>query len=326
MKELNDIENLIIKSLDATANEDELKVLKDWIEASEDNKRHYFQFKDVWDASDELTDLKNKNNWNKLQKTIDRPVIKWGRELIKVAAVMALTALVSYALFNFPNEEEDTIALSKVVVPNGSKTTVHLADGTTVWLNAGSELVYPTVFNKESRNVELKGEGYFKVSHDAEHPFMVSAGEIEVKVLGTEFNVMAYPDAGKIETTLVEGSIYLNKKGATANSGIILKPGQKVTFVSGELKVAASDMALDINWMQKGFNFQKAPFDKIVTQLERWYDVDIVYNSKAFKDLTFTGKFRNNETIWQVLDVIKMTTPIDYKARDGKIYVNLINE
>lgn len=328
MKELNDIENLIIKSLDKTASEAELKVLKEWINQSESNKRHYFQFKDVWDSTKEVSMPKVDSAWRdfKRQTQTTRSITKWGKELIKIAAIAITVAIASYFVFQLPDNIEESTAFAKVVVPNGSKTTVHLADGTIVRLNAGSELIYPTQFNKELRTVELRGEGYFEVQHNAEHPFQVTAGEIEVRVLGTEFNVMAYPDADRIETTLVEGSISLNKRGTSATKAIILKPGEKAIYKEGELNVNDTDITLATNWMQKGFHFKSTPFKEMVVRLERWYDVDIVYNPVGFEDLTFTGKFRNNETIWQVLDVIKMTTPINYKAKDGKIYINLINE
>lgn len=328
MKELNDIEAIIIKSLEQTASEDELNQLQQWLKASDANKAAYFQLKDVWDGAAQ-SDIPNATiAWKQLNTKlkVERRTSKWVIELVKVAAVALLVAIASYTFFYRPLSTSESTLLAKVMVPNGSQSTVVLADGTTVQLNAGSELIYPSQFDKEVRRVELKGEAYFKVKHNAEHPFIVSAGQINVKVLGTEFNVMAYPDADRIETTLVDGSVALNQKGADENSRIVLKPGQKAVFIDGHLDVAPANLEMETTWTNKGFYFQSTSFEELVRRLERWYDVDIVIDSDDFKDIAFTGKFRNKESIWQVLDVIKMTTPITYKAKEGKIYITLTNQ
>lgn len=326
MKELNDIEIIIIRSLDKTATEQELAVLYDWLKASTENKAQYYQIKDTWDAAGIITP-DTASAWKQLNKQIDanKKMPRWIIETIKIAAVAVLVAVATYTVFKIPQKPPVEPAMAKVVVPNGSQSTVVLADGTTVRLNSGSELVYPSQFNSDVRKVELTGEGYFKVKHNTAHPFIVSAGEIDVKVLGTEFNVMAYPDLERIETTLVEGSVALNKRG-TANGHIVLKPGEKAVFENDELVVTPADIELETTWTQKGFYFQSTSFEELVSRLERWYDVDIIIDDEDFIDITFTGKFRNKESIWQVLDVIKMTTPIDYKTKEGKIYITLINQ
>lgn len=328
MKELNDIEALIIRSLDKTATKDDLSDLKQWINQSGVNKKLYFEFKDVWDATGEA-DIPSKHSaWRSTQSQLSsgRSMPKWVVEVVKIAAITILVALVSYTIFKLPEVKHTQSSLVTISVPKGSQSTVELADGSIIKLNAGSELSYPSVFNKEERQVYLSGEGYFSVYHDSEHPFIVSAGEIEVRVLGTEFNVMAYEESGKIETTLLEGSVSLNKKGGDHTNGIILKPGQKAIYANGKMAVNPANLEMETDWVNKGFYFQNTSFETLVTRLERWYDVDIVIQSEAVKDLSFTGKFRNNETIWQVLDVIKMTTPIDYKTINNKIYITLISE
>lgn len=327
MKELSDIETIIIRSLDKTATKEELAVLFEWLKASAENKDLYYQIKDTWDATARCITPDTISSWKHLNKQAgeSKAPSKWLIETVKIAAITVLVAIASYTVFNLPQKQTNEPAMAKVIVPNGSQSTVVLADGTTVKLNSGSELVYPSQFNSEVRKVVLKGEGYFKVTHNTAHPFVVSAGDIDVKVLGTEFNVMAYPDLERIETTLVEGSVALNKRGAT-NNHIVLKPGQKAVFENGELVVAPANLEVETTWTQKGFYFQSTSFEELVSRLERWYDVDIVIDKNDFKDITFTGKFRNKETIWQVLDVIKMTTPINYKAKEGKIYITLINQ
>ncbi|WP_430816645.1 FecR family protein [Carboxylicivirga sp. RSCT41] len=328
MKDLNDIEALIIRSLDKTATEEELTTLREWIDKSGENKQLYFEFKDVWDASAIADMPSQKQAWQKLKPQLkSRKVIPvWALEVAKIAAVALLAVFATYSIFKLPQSGNDQLSYVTFTVPNGSQSSVKLSDGTLVKLNAGSELVYPSVFYKEARNVTLKGEAYFSVHHDKEHPFIVSVGEIEVRVLGTEFNVMAYPETNRIETTLVEGSVSLNKKGTDHTKGIILKPGQKAIYADGQMNVDQADVDFETNWTQRGFNFRNTSFDDLITRLERWYDVDIIILSDEVRDLSFTGKFRNNETIWQVLDVIKMTTPIDYRSDNDKIYITLITD
>lgn len=328
MKELNDIETIIIKSLDQTASDAELHQLKQWLKAVDTNKASYYQLKDVWDATAHRGIPDASFAWKQVNARLKdkNKISKWVVELMKIAAVALIVAVASYSLLKVPSSMPEPVSLSRVIVPNGSQSTVILADGSTVKLNAGSELVYPSQFDDAERKVELKGEAYFQVKHNAHHPFIVSAGELDVKVLGTEFNVMAYPDADRIETTLVTGSVALNTKGADQSGQVFLRPGQKAIFKDGHLDVSPANLEMETTWTEKGFYFQSTSFEELVRRLERWYDVDIVIDNNAFEDITFTGKFRNKESIWQVLDVIKMTTPINYKAKEGKIYITLINQ
>ncbi|WP_439184435.1 FecR family protein [Carboxylicivirga taeanensis] len=326
MNELNDIETIVVKSLDQTASEQELKQLHAWLKESKDNQTSYYQLKDVFDATSDYQIPQTAKAWRQLeQKTkIAAKAPYWLKETLKVAAVAALVFVASYLAFMLPKHDGSDVATAKVIVPNGSQSTVILADGTSVQLNAGSELIYPSHFGGDARKVQLKGEAYFKVQHNANHPFIVSAGELDVKVLGTEFNVMAYSEARRIETTLVDGSVELTVRGAEVAKSLILKPGQKAVLKNGQLDVSPANLELETTWTNHGFYFQSTGFEELIMKLERWYDVDIVFDTNDFKDITFTGKFKNKETIWQVLDVIQMTTPVKYHSKDGKIYVTLI--
>lgn len=323
MEELKDIELIIIKSLDQTASLADLATLKNWMEASEVNRQHYFKMKDMWDASRTYTDYSAKQAWGRVNNRItQRHIPKWTVEFLKIASVAIVAVLLSYLVFNIPTETELYSNNTTVEVPNGSQSTIYLNDGTKVKLNAGSKLIYPNSFNGDTRQVQLSGEGYFEVTHNPEHPFVVSAGEIEVRVLGTEFNVMAYPEYNRIETTLIDGKVALNRIGANTKP-MVLKPGQKATYSNGKLSLEHADIQLETNWTKNSFYFKSTPFSELVMRLERWYAVDIEYKTEDFKDITFTGKFRNNETIWQVLDAIQITTAIRYKSENEKIHITL---
>lgn len=326
MEEYFDIEEIIIKSLDGTATEEELGRLKQWIEASEENRGSYFQMKDVWDTAPVIAEKSEaKASWKKLQQASDKKrsprIRRLYTEVAKYAAVAVLVLTGAYFIYLNKEAKNNAIQYATVNVPYGSKSSVTLPDGSEVMLNAGSQLIYPTNFSEIVRNVELKGEGYFKVTHNAQKPFIVSAQELEVKVLGTEFNVMAYEDMDRIETTLVNGKVQLNMKGATEGKGIVLKPGQKATYQDGKMSLQVVNTEVEAIWTQNAFYFESIPFAELMVRLEKWYDVEIEFNRSDFKEITFTGKFRNEETIWQVLDAIKMTTPVEYRAEHRKVYI-----
>ncbi len=328
MSELNNLEALIIRSLDQTANATELKQLSNWINANDENKAEYYRIKDIWDTSYTCDIEAPETAWRAFEKQTVKPnKLRYiSIELFKVAVVALLVFLGTYAVFNMSQGDKSDIQYAKVTVPKGSKSTVELPDGTIVKLNAGSELTYPSDFEKGIRKVSLVGEGYFNVKHNTQYPFMVSAGDIEVRVLGTEFNVMAYSEFNRIETTLVNGKVSLNIKDFEPKEGVILKPGQKAVFANGKLTVRKADVDIETNWVQNSFYFQNTSFEELIIRLEKWYDVNIVMDEAKFNDITFTGKFRNKETIWQVLDAIKITTPIDYHVKDQEIYITLIKD
>ncbi|MCU4177220.1 FecR family protein [Carboxylicivirga sp. N1Y90] len=323
MNELNEIEQIIIRHLDNTATESELKRLNNWLEEAEENRKHYHEMKDVWDATPSVIGHeKSQKQWKKLNQSRLRsiPFRRISIELIKVAAVAVIALMAGYFFFEVADED---VHYATIEVPYGSKSTLKLPDGTNVTLNAGSKLVYPSNFSEKERNVELSGEAYFAVEHNPKKPFVVNVDDLEVRVLGTEFNVMAYPEFKRVETTLVSGKVLLNRKGFAYDDGIILKPGQKATYENNGLKIQWANIELECNWTQNEFYFESIPFNELMTRLEKWYDVTIEYNKEDFKDLTYTGKFRNEETVWQAFDAIRMTTPVDYTTEHRKVFITL---
>ncbi|MGQ1788169.1 FecR family protein [Saccharicrinis sp. GN24d3] len=328
MKELEEIERIIICSFDHTASEQELLQLKKWIQESPSNEAKYFQLKDVWDTTPSVANTDTTPlAWEKLSKQTTQVQHKFTyrsilTESLKIASVAAIVFLVTYVLFVDPFNSASQAKFTKVEVPYGSKSTVELPDGTTVMLNAGSQLQYANDFSEKRRHVKLTGEGYFNVAHDASRPFVVDVDDLNVSVLGTEFNIMAYPEFNRIETTLVNGKVQLSRKGYNKNEGVILKPGQKAKFKGNKLKIQTANLELETNWTRNEFYFESIPFSELMIRLEKWYDVKISFVGNELKDLKYTGKFRNEETIWQVLDAIQMTTPIEYTANHRDILIN----
>lgn len=183
-------------------------------------------------------------------------------------------------------------------IPKGGTYQVTLPDGTKVWLNAESILQFPSRFGDTVRLVHLKGEAYFDVTKDNGHPFHVATGNQKLEVLGTQFNITAYDNEAAIKTTLVEGSVkIINLRAGLDN---ILKPGQQSVIVNEKTDIKAVSIQQFTAWREGFFSFEETPFDEVLEQLARWYDIEIEYRRKPNK--TFSGKMKRNARLESVLD------------------------
>lgn len=187
--------------------------------------------------------------------------------------------------------------------PRGGQYKLNLPDGSQVWLNAASSIKYPTTFHGNERKVDISGEVYFEIAHDARMPFKVRVNGMEVKVLGTHFNVNAYSDEMAIKTSLLEGSIELSKSGSI----VPLKPGQQAQLVtsSGNIQVVDDiDMNEVVAWKNGYFSFNKADLQTVMRQIARWYDVEISYEG-IIPQRFFGGKIDRNSNASEVLKILE---------------------
>lgn len=204
-----------------------------------------------------------------------------------------------------PNDafDDQSLTFNSITTPKGGTYRITLADGTQVWLNAESVLTYPSRFANDERAVEVAGEAYFAVTKDADRPFkVVSAGQT-VEVLGTEFNVSAYPDAAEKQTTLVEGSVVVLPTGRT-ESPIRIKPGQQVRVGHGDPAVLDVDVAPYTAWKDGYFVFNGTALVAAMQQVGRWYDLEIQYEGNT-PNTPFYGKISRQSRLSDVLDILK---------------------
>ena len=197
------------------------------------------------------------------------------------------------------NGEAAEVVYNTVSTPKGGQYQVVLADGTRVWLNALSSIRFPTVFNGNSRTVELTGEAYFEVAADRNKPFRVQVNGMEVAVLGTSFNINAYPDEADLKTTLLEGSVKLLR----GKTDLVLKPGEQGRTADREGLALVKDADVDqaVAWKNGLFSFDDAGIETVMRQLSRWYGIDIQYEGKPTAAL-FWGKMERDLNLTQVLD------------------------
>ncbi len=212
----------------------------------------------------------------------------------------------------------DQLLYNTVSTANGRQWSVTLPDGTKVWLNAASSIRYPLNFKGKLRLVEITGEAYFEVAHNAEKPFRVKVGDQFIEDIGTAFNINAYTDEGAVRTTLLQGSVRVRTK----QTNNVLRPGEQATVNtdSQTISVKAVNTEEAIAWKNGFFNFQHADIRSVMRQLSRWYDVNIEY--KVIPDDTFSGEIGRNLTLNQVLDLLQ-TAHVHFVIKDNKT-INII--
>ena len=217
------------------------------------------------------------------------------------------------------------LVYNELTVPYGKTFQLILSDGTKVHLNSGSSLKYPVNFIAENdRKVFLEGEAFFDVAKDPDHPFILNSKEVNIRVLGTKFNVSSYSEDTDISTVLVEGSIslYLDKEYSKDKS-LLLKPGFKASWNKNTKKINVDKVNTEIytGWTEGKLIIKDLPFNKIRKKLERKYDVKIINNNKVLDNNTYTATF-DVETIEHVLQTLNKSFPIDYKINGNEIIIN----
>jgi ferric-dicitrate binding protein FerR (iron transport regulator) len=269
-------------------------------------------------------------------------------QILRIAAILIpsliLGGVASYYLFNRAPASQP-ISYNEIRTPFGAQSEVVLPDGSKVWLNAGSTLRYMNVYNKDNRDIILTGEGYFKVAKNAALPFNVKTGDLNIRAVGTEFNVKSYDDEGIIETTLVEGKIMISQNKKLRKS-IYLEPNQKAVYVKNNTKLTIEDLKavretkpevlrlkkgiiyvaekVDpvpiVSWKENRLILKGEELSNLLIKLERKYDVKFIFESESLKQFRFTGTLEN-ETLTQVLDVIKLSAPIDYDLQGKTVII-----
>lgn len=192
-----------------------------------------------------------------------------------------------------PSEKSEKVKMNTLVIPYGNRSTILLADGTKVWLNAGSRLIYPSVFVDKKREVFLVGEAFFQVSKDTKKPFIVKTPDIKVQVLGTQFNISAYPEEKVIQTVLTEGSIELEwVDGGIFNNTIEMIPGQLVAADKSEqsTKIYNVNTEYYTSWKDGYLTFNNSDLNRVVKKLERYYNIRFRYENPMDMTIKISGK------------------------------------
>lgn len=228
--------------------------------------------------------------------------------------ILKLNGMISY---NTLKNKTSEVLYNTISTPRGGQYQLILTDGTKVWLNAASSLRYPSGFVGKDRKVELTGEAYFEVAKNAAMPFKVKLNGMEVEVLGTHFNINSYEDESAIRTTLLEGSIKINKHGSSS----LLKPGQQAQLnKKGEIKIINdADVEEAIAWKEGKFQFDKADIHAVMRQIARWYDVNVEYQGSVSSH--FGGTISRDVNLSQVLKMLHLTGEVKFQVNGNNVVV-----
>jgi ferric-dicitrate binding protein FerR (iron transport regulator) len=322
---IHDIQEIIIRYLDGSATLEEKQKLLLWLKALETNRNDFIEIRDLWFSSDNaLTDEEEINQaLERLKARIQQAyqpapsgrkffLSYWQQIAVVVIVVISLGYGITarYALRNTA-EGEDVRIVNQLITATGSKGRFVLPDSTVVWLNSGSKLVYPEPFDLKRRTVTLEGEAYFQVKENKKHPFVVDAGEVEIEVLGTSFNVANHPALSTVETVLLSGSIKarLPKTGQEAT----LTPDQLLTYEksTGKAQLVKTSSCYHVDWIKDRLTFDNERLSDILISLEGWYTVNIDC-PKTFVDrqrMSFTVRGENLE---EILYAMSLIIPIHY--------------
>ncbi len=289
---------LLYKYFKGDVSAEEKLTVKDWVMASKQNEQVFFQQRRLFDTI--VLMLKPEEQVAKKNVLVT--------ELMRLAAAVAITLICSsigFYLYSNKDKTKEQFLVQTINVPIGQRVNLDLPDGTSVWLNSGASLRYPVDFGKaDSRRVFLKGEGYFKVAQDKTKPFIVETYAMNVKALGTEFNVYANEDSDAFETTLFEGLVSLDNLSHIQVG--TLTPNHKMTLMADGRFVKSVVYDYDpYRWKEGLYCFKSKHLDEIIEELERYYDTHVVLETERYNKARITGKFRIKDGINSVMQVLQ---------------------
>lgn len=222
---------------------------------------------------------------------------------------------------------EKNAVMNEVVIPYGKKTQLTLADGTKVWLDAGSRLAFPNIFTGAKREVYLEGEAYFEVAHNPDKPFIVNAKDVSLKVLGTRFLLSAYSSDEEVLAVLMEGSVAIkdNAPLRLSRNEIVMEPGQKANYNKNSRKInveKVEDMDFYVAWTEGWFEFNRENLFTVFNKLKRYYNVNFIYDKSFPSDDLISGKLDLKDSISDVMATISSLSNISYKINQNDIFIN----
>ena len=219
--------------------------------------------------------------------------------------------------------KDDVLEYNTIRVPRGGEYKLFLSDNTEVFLNSDSEIRFPVKFGKGKRDVFLRGEAFFVVTKDASRPFVVNANDkMSVEVLGTQFNLQAYPDDAFVETTLNEGAVRV----FNGKQGVRLRPDEQAVYDEGKFTVRKVDASSYSAWKEGRFMLLNHSLENIMIRLARWYNIDIFWENPEVKEYHFSGELARYEDFTEILRMLELATRVHFEVKDRTVFVRKIEE
>lgn len=371
MQQSNQIWYLISRTLSGEASTEEAALLSSLLRQNPDVQQQYEALKSFWSSDQPPAegDLQATSNGKisrilqlakieellpsagevERRKTLRRRRLK--RYLafgsIAIAAVVFTGLWLNSSKTPVPPVASQTSNDQVIATQNGSRTRTMLPDGTTVWLNAGSRIFFDKDFAGATREIKLEGEAYFDVVKNPHRPFIVHTSGIDIKVLGTVFNVKSYPTDKTVETTLLRGLVAVTRQGYPRQKPLYLHPNEKLVIQKNTQTIATSGDVTPRNitaplidykyahidtttketerietaWIYNRLEFRGETFETLAGKMERWFNIDIMFDDEKAKHLTFNGSFEK-ETVEQALTALKTASPFNFTITGHKIHVH----
>lgn len=305
-------DKLLYKYIEGVASEDEIKEVVDWLDKSEDNVAYYINCHKLYDTV-------IMNSIDEEHKTKRFSIKRISIEIAKIAAVALVFFCVDFFLSKPKTESQPVLLTQTVSVPAGQHIELILPDSTKVWVNACSKIVYPTTFASDNRIVELEGEAFFDVSKNKDLPFIVKTQNADVKVLGTEFNVLSSSESNSLYVSLIEGSVELNSK--YLSDSYIMKPGEMMKLEDGEFTVSRIKDMDYFEWRNGVMCFKNVKIGDMLERLASQFGVNMIYQRKDILQESYTGKFYVSDGIEQVLRILQLEHKFSYSRTNNEIII-----
>jgi ferric-dicitrate binding protein FerR (iron transport regulator) len=320
MTDKKQIEPIITAYLSGNASAEECYALEDWVTQSSKNKRYFEEMRNIWQVMHPTfnpLDIDVSGAEKKMLAHISATKRNWVHVCLlywqRAAAILLLPllALCAYLYMNQEDELSDVVEYQEVKSPHGTFSEVRLPDGTQVWLNGGSSLKYPVIFQKGERNVYLSGEGYFEVQSDQENPFIVKTGQLTLRATGTAFNIEAYHGDSVTAVTMVEGQIDV-AFGKT--SPIVMKPGYRAVFNSQtqQCLIGQTDPYKWYAWKDGLMIFRDDPLSYVFKRLGQTFNVQIDLKDPALATAPYRATFEY-ESLDEILRLLEMSAPLHFR-------------
>lgn len=327
MSELN--EDIIIRYLENRCSEEDFILINNWMKESDENAAKLFRMEEIYHLgkfpadTDELVAKAERRLGRRLEQDNQQKkrVFKLRNTLRYAAAIAAVLMMAAGFAYYLSQDEKEELVIASAAY--GQVREMILPDGTKVWLNQSSQLKYPRTFEGRERHVYLEGEAYFEVARNHERPFTVNSSAMDVRVLGTSFNIKCRPGNSIAETTLVEGEVEVKEK--LDKGKITLSPGQKAVLnrVTGRMQVKQVDAKMEIVWHNDLIPFDKSSIFQIAAVLERFYGVKIILSPDVDSTKTYSGVLKKKDSIESVLNSLRNSIPFNYKkVDDNNIFIS----
>jgi transmembrane sensor len=306
-------QELLKRYISGDASDKEKMAVAEWMDEAPENMREYLSLRKLYD----ITIWNQENDAAQLipqfKSGTGSLIRKLVLEFTKVAAIFVLAFLaIRYLIPTSPVNEP--VAMQTIHVPAGQRAELTLVDGTKVWLNAKTTFTFPNRFSADSRNVTLDGEGYFDVTGNKEQPFKVKTEKYDIKVWGTEFNVMAYSGNDIFETSLLEGSVELLKSGA--EKGSMIRPNERIFLENNQLIRSPISHYNHFLWKDGLISFDNESFPEMVSKLELYFDLKIEVKNDKILNYRCTGKFRTKDGVEHILKVLQLSNKFRFTIDD----------